>query len=64
MAMILTSKGEMDDALLERREGEIDNEVEHTTWVEHWYQGELVKRSAHVTIKQSAAVASGEAGGW
>jgi hypothetical protein len=49
---------------LERREGEIDNENEHTTWIEHWYQGELVKRSAHVTIKQSAAVASGEAGGW
>jgi len=64
MAMIHTIKGAMDEALLERREGEIDNENEHTTWIEHWYQGELVKRSAHVTIKQSAAVAGGEAGGW
>jgi hypothetical protein len=64
MALILTSKGEMEESLLEKREGVIDNEVEFTTWTEHWYQGELVKRSAHVTIKQSAAVARGESGGW
>ena len=62
--LILTTKGEMEESLLERREGVIDNEAEHTTWIEHWYQGELVKRSAHVTIKQSAAVAGGKAGGW
>jgi hypothetical protein len=64
MATIITKLGEMEESLLERREGEIDNENEHITWIEHWYQGELVKRSAHVTIKQSAAVAGGEAGGW
>lgn len=64
MATIRTILGDMDEALLERREGEIDNENEHITWIEHWYQGTLVKRSAHVTIKESAAVAGGESGGW
>lgn len=64
MAMIHTIKGEIEESLLERREGEIDNANEHITWIEHWYQGELVKRSAHVTIKESAAAAGGETGGW
>jgi hypothetical protein len=53
MALVFTTKGEMDDALLEKKEGVVDNEHEHTTWVEYWHQGELVHRSAHVTLKKN-----------
>ena len=52
--MINTTKGEMDESLLEKREGVVDNEHEYTTWVEYWHEGELVHRSAHVTLKQAA----------
>lgn len=50
--MILTTKGEMDEALLEKREGEVNNDNEHTTWVEYWLDGELVHRSVHVRLKK------------
>jgi len=51
--MVFTTKGDMDVSSLEKREGVIDNEDELTTWVEYWHQGELVHRSAHVTLKKS-----------
>ena len=44
--------GEMDESLLEKRESVVDNEDEHTTAVEYWLDGELVHRSAHVTLKK------------
>jgi len=47
-----TIHGEMEESLLEKREGSVDDENEHTTWVEYWLGGELVHRSAHVTLKQ------------
>lgn len=50
--IVTTTKGEMDDSLLEKREGSVDNDKESTTWVEYWLDGELVHRSAHVTLKQ------------
>ena len=53
MALITTTKGEMDESLLEKREGSVDNEIEYTTWVEYWLEGEIVHRSAHVTLKTS-----------
>lgn len=53
MAMIMTTKGEMEDSLLEKKEGSIDNNIELTTWVEYWLKDELVHRSAHVTLKTS-----------
>lgn len=53
MALITTTKGDMDESLLEKREGSIDNDIEYTTWVEYWLEGELVHRSAHVTLKTS-----------
>jgi len=43
----------MDDSLLVKKEGSIDNEIEATTWVEYWLNDELVHRSAHVTLKTS-----------
>lgn len=50
--IVTTTKGDMDESLLEKREGSINNDVESTTWVEYWLEGELVHRSAHVTLKQ------------
>ena len=53
MALVTTTKGKMDESLLEKREGSVDNEIEYTTWVEYWLDGELVHRSAHVSLKTS-----------
>jgi len=59
--LVTTTKGEMDDSLLEKREGAVDNEDEYTTWVEYWLEGELVHRSAHVTLKKMPTFAGAEA---
>jgi hypothetical protein len=58
--LVMTTKGEMDDSLLEKREGSVDDENELTTWVEYWFEGELVHRSAHVTLKKMPPI-GGEA---
>ena len=50
--IVKTTKGDMDDSLLEKKTGEIDNENEHMTWVEYWLDGELVHRSAHIDLKR------------
>lgn len=54
--MINTTKGDMDEALLLKREGSVDNEDEYTTWVEYWHEGELVHRSVHVTLKKAVGL--------
>lgn len=59
--LITTTKGEMDESLLEKKEGIVDNENELTTWVEYWLEGELVHRSAHVTLKKMPGYVGGEA---
>jgi hypothetical protein len=55
--MITTTKGDMDEALLDKREGVLDDENELTTWVEYRLPGtdEVVHRSAHVTFKRPLA---------
>jgi hypothetical protein len=58
--LVTTTKGDMDDSLLEKREGSVDNENETTSWVEYWHQGELVHRSAHVILKKMPVVAGAE----
>ena len=58
--IVTTTKGEMDDSLLEHRTGEVDNDNELTTWTEYWLDGELVHRSAHVTLKKIPSFAGGE----
>ena len=50
--MITTTKGDMDEALLEKREGSLDNDTETTTWVEYWLGEELVHRSVHMALKR------------
>ena len=56
MAIVTTTKGDMDDSLLEKREGDVDNDNEYTTWVEYWLDGELVHRSVHVQLKKSVGL--------
>jgi len=51
--IVTTTQGEMDDSLLEKREGSVDNDNENTTWVEYWLADEMVHRSAHVRLKKS-----------
>jgi hypothetical protein len=54
--IVTTTKGDMDDSLLVKKEGSLDNEIEYTTWVEYYLDDELVHRSAHVTLKTSPAL--------
>lgn len=58
--LVTTTKGDMDDSLLEKKEGSVDNDVESTTWTEYWLDGELVHRSAHVTLKKVPSFAGAE----
>ena len=53
MNQIFTTKGMMDESLLEKKEGMIDDDNERTTWVEYWLDGELVHRSVHVHLKKA-----------
>jgi hypothetical protein len=50
--IVTTTKGEMDDSLLEKREGSVENDTETTSWVEYWLAGELVHRSVHMALKR------------
>ena len=54
--IVATTKGDMDDSLLVKQEGIVDNENELTAWVEYWLDGELVHRSAHVTLKKMPSI--------
>lgn len=54
--LINTTKGEMDDSLLEYKTGNVDNDCECTDWVEYWCMGELVHRSVHVRLKTSPTI--------
>ena len=65
MALILTHKLKrngwpedepaqfMEEALLVRTDGVVDNENEHTEWSEWRLDGLIVKRGAHVRLKKS-----------
>lgn len=61
MAEVTTTKGMMDESLLEKKEGFVDNENEYTTWVEYWLDGELVHRSVHVQLKKMPNFVGAEA---
>ena len=63
MAEIITSRGMMDESLLVKTDGTLDNEIEYTTWQE-WRaaDGEVVKREVQVRLKKPAVFADGVAG--
>jgi hypothetical protein len=50
--LVTTTKGEMDDSLLERRDGSVENDTETTSWVEYWLNGEMVHRSVYMALKR------------
>ena len=52
MALVNTTKGEMDESLLDKREGVDENDNERAEWIEYWLDGELVHRSVHMTLKK------------
>ena len=56
--MITTTNGLMDESLLEKSEGVVENDNEFTTWVEYWHEGELVHRSAHVQLKKTLVLSA------
>ena len=56
MAIISTTHGDMDESLLEKKTGNVDNENEYTTWTEYYLNGELVHRSVHVTLKKNVSI--------
>jgi hypothetical protein len=52
MALVTTIHGDMDDSLLENKNGiDIIPEGE-AHWNEYWLNGELVHRSVHLFIKE------------
>jgi hypothetical protein len=61
MAIVTTTKGDMDDALLEKKEGQFENDDELTTWVEYWLDSELVHRSVHVHLKKAPVIGASTA---
>lgn len=56
--MVRTIYGDMDEALLIRKEFFVDNDNEYTTAVEYWLKDELVHRSAHVRLKKGLGIES------
>jgi hypothetical protein len=56
--MITTTKGLMDEVLLRKVEGKVDNDHESTTWVEYYLGDELVHRSVHITLKETPQLES------
>jgi hypothetical protein len=59
--IVTTTYGDMDDSLLERKDGMFEDDNELTTWVEYWKDAELVHRSVHVTLKKPITYVAAEA---
>ena len=49
--IVTTTKGDMDDSLLVRKDGNMEDSNEKTSWVEYYLGDELVHRSVHVELK-------------
>lgn len=50
--LINTTRGPKLEADMLRKDGVVDNENEHTQWVEFWQAGELIHRSVDIVLKQ------------
>ena len=58
---------QLDEDLLVKREGLIDNEIERTTWIEYRLRSDpdaerAIHRSVHVTLKRPTVTSEGEIG--
>lgn len=49
---ITTIHGPMDEALLLKKEGGFEDANEKTSWVEYYYNNQLVHRSASIALKK------------
>jgi hypothetical protein len=56
--IIWTSMGNMEESLLTQKVVWSDNDHETICQVEHWFEGECVKRACHVYLKEGANVLS------
>lgn len=52
MALIFTTKGDMEESLLTKTTGNSENEVEIVSWQEWTFEGEIVKREVQMHLKQ------------
>lgn len=52
MALITTTKGELEETLLVKKTGSGDNENETFQFVEYWLEGECVHRSVDMKLKK------------
>jgi hypothetical protein len=52
MALIFTTKGDMEESLLIKTIGESENEIEIVKWQEWKFEGEIVKREVQMHLKQ------------
>jgi hypothetical protein len=55
MALVNTTKGPMEEELLEKSEGIHETPTEISRWVEYRHEGELVHRSVDLTLKDLPA---------
>jgi negative regulator of sigma E activity len=62
MPLIYTTKGYLEDSLLAKTEGEVDNDNERTTWTEYRLEDEVVRRDVHVHLKLGLDLASAVGG--
>lgn len=63
MSIITTIYGDMDESLLVKTEGSVDNQTETTFWVEYRKpdSDEIVHRSVHMVLKEMPVWTTGEA---
>jgi hypothetical protein len=52
MALIFTTKGDIEESLLVKTEGGSENDLEIINWQEWRLNGELVKRDVQMHLKQ------------
>jgi hypothetical protein len=63
MALIHTTKGELEEYELQRTLGFEERPTEFVVWIEYRLGDELVRRDAHVILKQPSVVADALVGG-
>jgi hypothetical protein len=52
MALIFTTKGDIEESLLDKTEGGSENDMEIIKWQEWRLDGEIVKREVQMHLKQ------------
>jgi hypothetical protein len=62
MALINTTRGPIEEHDLARKLGFEENPNEFVVWIEYRYEGELVRRDAHVIQKNPLPIANTLAG--